>query len=51
MQTQDMYSQCKHVERAKLNYCIYACLNDIPIISYCVYKVYYNPNLIWYIPI
>lgn len=39
-----MYSQCKHVERAKLNYCIYLCLNDIPIINVCVSKVYQNKS-------
>lgn len=34
--TQDMYSHCKHVERVKLNYCIYVCMNNISIINLCV---------------
>ncbi len=40
-----MYSQCKHVERAQLNHCIYLCLNNVPVINECVSKVYYNESL------
>lgn len=29
----------KHVEKAKLNYCIHLCLNNIPIVNDCVSKL------------
>lgn len=43
-----MHSQCKHVERAKLSYCLYLCLNIIPTINFCVSKVNYKTSLKYY---